>query len=115
MHRNLPLSPAATRFLPFAVLRFAVLRAGACSVLDLRDGQLTLHDDVPAQDCAFTISAPDEAWEEFSRPLPRPGFHDLFAMIEGGHANVEGDMLPFFRHQFLVKAALASLFGKEWT
>ena len=65
--------------------------------------------------CDFTISADAAAWAEFAQPMPRPGHHDVIAMVETGHATIEGDLLPFFQNLLLVKAALAAAFGKAWT
>ena len=61
----------------------------------------------------FSLEAGDGAWEEFSRPLPQPGFHDLLALLGEGHARFEGDGLRFYTHLFLVKGIVAAVFRKE--
>jgi hypothetical protein len=59
------------------------------------------------------LSAPAEAWEEFARDQPRPGYHDILGLVEAGHATFEGDGLSFFRNLFLVKGILSAVFRGE--
>lgn len=59
---------------------------------------------------AFTIAASGDAWFSFAEPDPRPGYHDLIAMIEAKHATFTGDGLSFFRNLFLVRAIVSALF-----
>lgn len=58
----------------------------------------------------FSIEATGPVWTEFAKANPRPGHNDVVAMIESGHAQFEGDALPFFRHLFFVKAVVSALF-----
>ena len=105
--------PALARRTAHAHFDFEVRRAGARFHLRVRPGVV----EAPAAgtgDVDFTIEAGAEAWAEFARALPRAGYHDVFALVESHHARIEGrDLLPFFRHQFLVKALLAVLFTGE--
>ena len=57
----------------------------------------------------FTISAPADAWIEFSTALPRPGYQDIFAMIDERYATAEGDLLPFFSNIFYVKGIFGTI------
>lgn len=57
---------------------------------------------------SFAIRAPEDVWRQFWRPMPAAGFHDLFAMTKGGHARVEGDLLPLMQHLRYVKDVLAA-------
>jgi len=61
---------------------------------------------------SFAIRAPEAAWREFWQPMPAAGFHDVFAMAKGGHAVVEGDLLPLMQHLRYVKDVLASPRGR---
>jgi pimeloyl-ACP methyl ester carboxylesterase len=61
----------------------------------------------------FTIEAADEAWQEFAKPLPAPGYHDLLALLGAGNARFEGDGLPFYTHLFLVKGLVDAVFRGE--
>lgn len=56
----------------------------------------------------FALRAPAAAWAEHWRPLPRPGFHDLFAMAKRGEAVIEGDLLPFMQNLRYVKDVMAA-------
>ena len=54
----------------------------------------------------FAIRAGAEAWREFWQPVPRAGYHDLFALTRFGHARVEGDLLPLMANLRYVKEVL---------
>ena len=54
----------------------------------------------------FAIRASDDAWREFWRPVPRPGYHDLFALTRFGHARIEGDLHPLMANLRYVKEVL---------
>ena len=67
---------------------------------------------------SFAVRAPADAWARFWRPLPEPGYHDIFAMKKLGVARVEGDLWPLMAHLRYVKdvlAAPASRAGRELT
>jgi hypothetical protein len=53
------------------------------------------------------LRAPAFAWVEHWRDLPRPGFHDLFAMRKRGLMRIEGDWRPVMRHLQFLKDVLA--------
>jgi hypothetical protein len=61
---------------------------------------------------SFAVRAPAEAWTKFWEPIPAPGYHDLFAMAKGGHARIEGDLLPLMANLRFVKDVLAAPRGK---
>jgi hypothetical protein len=54
----------------------------------------------------FAIRASAEAWREFWQPVPRPGYHDLFALARFGQARIEGDLLPLMANLRYVKEVL---------
>lgn len=56
----------------------------------------------------FAVRATAEAWSRFWRPVPEPGWHDLFALMKRGEANVEGDLTPFMTHLQYFKDVLAA-------
>lgn len=58
---------------------------------------------------SFAIRAGEAAWREFWSPVPKPGFHDIFAMSSCGHARIEGDMAPLLHNLRFIKEVLASL------
>ena len=47
---------------------------------------------------AFTIRATDEAWAQFWKALPDPGWHDLFALTKRGVASIDGDLRPLLQN-----------------
>ena len=55
----------------------------------------------------FSYCASPTAWAEFWRPVPRPGWHDLFALTKNGEATLEGDLFPFMSHLQFFKDVLA--------
>jgi len=56
---------------------------------------------------AFTLRATDEAWTEYWKAVPRPGWHDLFALTKRGAASLEGDLRPFLQNLQYFKDLLA--------
>jgi hypothetical protein len=42
----------------------------------------------------FAIHIQGDAWPLFCQPIPRPGYHDIFAMCKLGVARIEGDIQP---------------------
>ena len=60
----------------------------------------------PARPWRFAIRASAEAWREFWQPVPRPGYHDLFALTLFGHARIEGDLLPLMANLRYIKEVL---------
>jgi hypothetical protein len=55
----------------------------------------------------FALSASPEAWNAFWQPVPRPGFHDLIALIKTGALKLEGDQHPFMANLRYFKDLLA--------
>jgi len=56
----------------------------------------------------FAIRGPADSWERFWAPVPRPGFHDLFAMTKSGRATIDGDLQPFFANLRYFKDVIAA-------
>jgi len=54
----------------------------------------------------FAVRASEEAWAEFWQPVPRPGYHDLFALTRFGHARIEGDLQPLMANLRYIKDVL---------
>ena len=54
----------------------------------------------------FAIRAPAEAWREFWQPVPRPGYHDLFALTRFSRARIEGDLQPLMANLRYIKEVL---------
>src|SRR5918992_2479442 len=57
----------------------------------------------------FALRASREAWEEFWRPVPKPGFQDILGLVKRKLMRIEGDLHPLMSHLLYFKEALASL------
>ena len=55
----------------------------------------------------FALRAPEAEWAQFWEPAPRPGHHDLFALLRRKQLRIEGDIHPFMSNLFYFKALLA--------
>jgi hypothetical protein len=55
----------------------------------------------------FSYRATPAAWAEFWQAVPKPGWHDLFALTKRGEAVLEGDLHPFMAHLQYFKDVLA--------
>jgi hypothetical protein len=56
----------------------------------------------------FAIRASEDAWREFWQPVPRPGYHDLFALTRFGRARIEGDLQPLMANLRYIKDVLGA-------
>jgi hypothetical protein len=55
----------------------------------------------------FGYTASPQAWIEYWRPEPKPGWHDLLALTKRGEAHLVGDLYPFMTHLQYFKDLLA--------
>lgn len=55
----------------------------------------------------FGLVTDAEALAEFWQPLPRPGFHDIFAMVKIGRAEIVGDILTLVKNLRFFKEVMA--------
>jgi hypothetical protein len=56
---------------------------------------------------SFSLRAAPATWELFWKPFPKPGFHDIFAMMKQGKLAIEGDVHLLMCHLQYVKDLLA--------
>ena len=56
----------------------------------------------------FAIRAKRECWDEFLRSPPKPGWHDLFALLRRGEVKFEGDQRVLMAHLLYLKLVLAA-------
>lgn len=94
----------------------AVFQFGAVAVhTTVRDGTVTsvalLRDLRPLQAWDFSIKGSTDAWHEFWKPVPKPGYHDVFALMRHGHMVIEGNMKVLLTHLQFFKDLAAS--GRE--
>jgi len=69
----------------------------------------------PIADWVFALRASEAAWAEFLQPIPKPGFHDVMAMLKLKHLKMEGDLYPLMSHLLYFKDVLASVRSCEVT
>jgi hypothetical protein len=77
--------------------------------ISVREGRITVvrRGDALLRSWSFAIRASSEAWREFWQPMPRPGFHDVFAMCKSGTARIDGDLQPLMANLRTIKEMLA--------
>ena len=54
----------------------------------------------------FIFSASSENWDVFSQKYPPPGYQDVMAMVECGHAKLTGEIFPVLVNLFFVKGVV---------
>jgi len=76
--------------------------------VSVQDGRIAgvTRGPAAARPWRFAIRASAEAWREFWQPVPRAGYHDLFALTRFGRARIEGDLLPLMANLRYVKEVL---------
>ena len=61
----------------------------------------------------FALRATEDTWNAFWEPKPKPGFHDLMAMVKFRTLKIEGDQHAFISNLMYFKDVLASLRRSE--
>ena len=80
------------------------------ALVTITDGVVTAIADATAlvmPAWTFALRAPAAEWAQFWEPAPRPGHHDLFALLRRKQLRIEGDLHPFMSNLFYFKALLA--------
>ncbi len=77
--------------------------------VSIREGRIVDLTAAPVlmRSWRFSYRASPAAWAEYWKPVPRPGWHDLFALTKRGEALLEGDLHPFMTHLQYFKDVLA--------
>ena len=77
--------------------------------LSIRDGALSTFQRGASlmRSTAFAVHASDEAWTGYWKPIPEPGWHDLFALTKRGVASIDGDLRPLLQNLQYFKDLLA--------
>lgn len=76
----------------------------------IRDGLIMelVRGPVLMRPFTFAIRGPVESWERFWAPVPKPGWHDLFAMTKDGRASIDGNLQPLMANLRYFKEILAA-------
>jgi hypothetical protein len=80
------------------------------AVVTIVDGTVTAiatANDLVMPAWTFALRASPGEWAQFWEPAPRPGHHDLFALLRRKQLRIEGDIHPFMSNLFYFKALLA--------
>jgi hypothetical protein len=65
-------------------------------LLTIRNGRPTIAERIPLLGSwEFAIRAGTEAWMALWQPVPKAGWHDLFALCKRGAMRIEGSLQPF--------------------
>ena len=77
--------------------------------LSIREGVLASFERGPRlmRSTGFSMRATDEAWTNYWKPIPAPGWHDLFALTKRGAASMDGDLRPLLQNLQYFKDLLA--------
>jgi len=77
--------------------------------VSIRSGRIVDFVSAPVlmRSWRFSYRATPAAWLEYWKLEPRPGWHDLFALIKRKEAVLEGDLHPFMAHLQYFKDVLA--------
>ena len=99
------------RRLRFVDLAFEVGIGGEQWLVEIAKGKVAAQPRAATRNRAsvFSLRAQPEAWAEFAKPVPPPGYHDILAMFEGGSLELDGDILPLMRNLMAIKALLDKL------
>lgn len=78
--------------------------------INIRDGLIMelVRGPVLMRPFTFAIRGPVESWERFWAPVPKPGWHDLFAMTKDGRASIDGNLQPLMANLRYFKDIIAA-------
>jgi hypothetical protein len=80
-------------------------------IVDIREGRIEAVAKGPfnTPSWTFALRASRDAWIEFFKPIPKPGYQDILGLAKRKLMRIEGDLHPFMAHLLYFKEALASL------
>lgn len=76
----------------------------------VHEGRIAVVTRAPAVmgDFRFALRAPADAWARFWRPMPEPGWQDLFALQRRKLLVMEGDLQPLMANLLYIKDVMAA-------
>ncbi|GGE27354.1 hypothetical protein GCM10011360_14560 [Primorskyibacter flagellatus] len=112
-----PLTRTAAAGTPLAVLAPGVdwdlmLRSGETDhAVTIRNGAVTAVRTGPflLPSWQTRLTAPETEWQAFLAPVPRPGHHDIIALLRRRAITFDGDLHPLMANMYYVKKLLESL------
>lgn len=81
----------------YVSLRFLVEIGEQGFLVDVDNGRVVSVQPGPfvMPSWTFALRASAEAWAQFFKAVPAPGYHDLFALLKSRHLKIEGNLHPF--------------------
>ena len=95
----------------FETLAFAIGCGDETTFMTVDNEGARFSTETPPDGAIFTMTASVDAWREFRKDEPKPGFQTLSAMRRTQNLLVEGDMVAFFRHLMLLELLFSDLSG----
>ncbi len=79
-------------------------------IIEIKGGRVTnvRRRAIAIESGCFAVRASADVWHEHWSALPKRDHHDLFSMLAAGHAEIDGDLLPFMQNLLYFKALLAA-------
>jgi len=56
----------------------------------------------------FALRATEDVWQRFWENLPKPGYHDIFALLRQNRIVLDGDLQPMMANLLYVKEVIAA-------
>ena len=56
----------------------------------------------------FALRATEDVWQRFWEKLPKPGYHDIFALLRHNRIVLDGDLQPMMANLLYVKEVIAA-------
>lgn len=99
----------------FLSTRFLIEVGEAQWLIEVREGRIVSVERGPfvMPSWSFALRAPEGEWLAFWGADPRPGFHDLMALIKRRTLKAEGDLKVFMAYLRYFKEVLTKLRGQE--
>jgi len=94
----------------FLSTRFLVGIGETEYLVDVREGRIERVARGPfvMPSWCFALRGGADAWSQFWKKIPPPGYHDLFALDKRGLLTIEGDLHPLMANLFYIKGVLAA-------
>ena len=89
-----------------------LIEAGAAQYLvDIHAGRIERVSGGPfvMPRWSFALRAPEDAWNQFRKALPPPGFNDILAMLKSRILRIEGDQHVLMANLLYFKDVLAKM------
>jgi hypothetical protein len=89
---------------------FMVEIGDAQYLVHVREGRIETVERGPfvMRSWQFALRASAEIWQLFWQQPPKPGYHDIFALLRKGEIVFDGDLQPMMANLLYIKAVIAA-------